>query len=330
MPFDDELVAFQDLELQWSGLLVGNGASRVISDKFAYTSLYEKACSDAIQHPLIADEQNVFTAFGTHNFEQVLSALSVSIVVNHAFNQPTTAIEESYEKIRLSLVEAVHAVHIPHAEVPQETLLAMRAALLEYDFVYTTNYDLLLYWTIMQGKDEFRDYFFSGSTFDIGNTEVWHKSTKILFLHGALHLYRTRLGQTYKRAGGLTGNLLDDFATPIPQEDGAVPLFITEGSSAEKLRSIYTSDYLSFAYSQLSRHAGPLVIFGQSMEDEFDKHLTIAIKSSACKDLGIGIYRQNVASIADMKAKWAAKFPKLDLHFFDSETHPLGDPAFRV
>lgn len=325
MAFDDTLLKFTEIKQEWSGIVVGNGASRAVADSFAYTSLYDKACSTDIEHPLEPQDQAIFEALKTRNFEQVLSALSTAKLVNGAFAQPTTQIDESYERIRLSLVESVHAVHIPHGEVSEEVLLAIRSALLDYDFVYSTNYDLLIYWAIMQGPNEFRDYFFSGPVFDLGNTEVWHKSTKILFLHGGLHLYRTREGQTFKRNSGLYGNLLDDFATEIAGQEGAVPLFVTEGSASDKLRSIYTSDYLSFCYSQLSGHSGPLVIFGHSLDDQFDSHIKTAIRGSSTKVIGIGILPVNDGtSIAETKANWVAKFPNHELLFFDSSTHPLG------
>lgn len=329
--FDDGLVAFDDIKQAWSGIIVGNGASRAIADTFAYASLYEQACSTKITNPLAAHEQGIFEALGTRNFEQVLSALGTTRLVSNAFGHPIPTLEESYERIRIALVEAVHDIHIPHAQIPEEILLKIRAALLSYDYVYSTNYDLLIYWAVMQGPAEFRDYFFSGSIFDIGNTEVWQKSTKLLFLHGGLHLYRTRAGQTYKRTSGQWGNLLDDFGTPIPEQDGAVPLFITEGNSIDKLRSIYTSDYLSFAYTQFSRHSGPLVIFGHTLDEQFDHHLVNAIRGSKNRVLGIGIHPNTAGhSVSQLKALWFAKFHNFELNFFDSSTHPLGLPELHA
>jgi hypothetical protein len=330
--FDDSLIKFDELDKPWSGILVGNGASRVVADTFAYASLYQTASSNNVSHPLEAHEIGIFDALQTRNFEQVLSALATTKLVNTAFALPVDSLAQSYDRIRVSLVEAIRSIHIPHAAVPAEILTEMRAALLKYDFVYSTNYDLLLYWAIMLGRGEFRDYFFSGNIFDISNTEVWQKSTKMLFLHGGLHLYRTRIGQTYKRTAGQWGNLLDDFGTPIPDQDGAVPLFITEGNSSDKLRSIYTSDYLSFAYTQFSRHSGPLVIFGHSLDEQFDQHLISAIRGSTNRVLGVGLhpYSAGTKTIAQIKALWFSKFHNFDLHFFDSSTHPLGSATLHV
>lgn len=332
MAFDNSLAAFPDIKQQWNGILVGNGASRAVADSFAYSSLYDTASGTGIAHPLQAHEQSIFAALKTKNFEQVLSALGISTMVGHAFGIDVAEIETSYDRIRAALVEAVHAVHVPHASVPIETLTAVRVALLTYDFVYSTNYDLLIYWSIMENPAEFRDYFFSGMHFDIGNTEVWSKATKVLYLHGGLHLYRTYNGATVKRQAGAWGNLLDDFGSPIPDVPEAVPLFISEGASADKLRSIFTSDYLAFAYNQFSRQSGPLVIFGQSLEEQYDQHLISAIQGGSNRILGVGIHPASLGakSVAEIKAHWFTKFPNFELHFFDSTTHPLGNAALQT
>jgi len=328
--FDDSLPAFSDIDQQWSAILIGNGASRAISATFAYRSLYDMACSRSVAHPIVSPEREVFDTLDTRNFEQVLAALSNAIMIDGVYNLDSHDISTSYERIRTSLVEAVHAVHIPFAQIPPETLHSIREALLDYTFVYSTNYDLLIYWAIMQDPTHFKDYFFSGSLFDAGNVEVWDKSTRFMFLHGALHLYRTRAGGTYKRAAGAFGNLLDDFGTPIPEFDGATPLFITEGDSRDKLRSIYTSDYLAFSYGQFMHNSGPLVIFGQSLEPQFDQHLISAIRGSRNRTLGIGIHAASTGSVAAKKAEWFTKFYNFDLQFFDATTHPLGSSNLAV
>jgi hypothetical protein len=332
MPFDDDLESFTALTEPWSGILIGNGASQVVSQRFRYASLFDRAASTAVAHALTDPDKQIFNQLGTKNFEQVLWGLRTARIVAQAFGNDHAHIDAAYDRIRTSLVEAVHSVHIPWASVPAATLQAIRAALLKYDYVYSTNYDLLLYWAIMQDPSGFKDWFF-GPIFDIGNTEIWDKATKVLFLHGALHLYRTNEGRTYKRAAGEFGNLLQDFGTPIPDSPEAVPLFVTEGTSADKLRSIFTSDYLSFAYTSLSRHDGPIVIFGQSLEEQFDKHIIDAIRGSRPRVVGIGIYPATATAerpIRAIKAEWQGKLPPFDLRFFDSTTHPLGDPAFAV
>ena len=328
MPIDDALAAFSELNVEWSGILIGNGASQVLSALFGYSSLYETACNQPL-NPLTPEDQAIFTSLRTRNFEQVLSALNTTRLVATAFGHGTGDYAAAYDRIRAALVQAVRTVHIAHADVPEPALLGIRLELLRYSFVYSTNYDLLIYWSIMKGPEEFRDYFF-GPTFDLGNTEIWRKSTRLLFLHGALHLYRTLMGGTYKRSAGNFGNLLEDFGSPIEGVEAAVPLFISEGEWTDKLSSIYNSDYLAFAYSQFARHEGPLVIYGQSLTEQYDRHLLTAIRSSPNREVGISIYPGSATAdrpIRAIKTEWMTKLPEFKIHFFDSTTHPLGDPA---
>jgi hypothetical protein len=119
-------------------------------------------------------------------------------------------------------VQAVKSVHVPWASIPEGNLRTFKQALLPYHFVYSTNYDLILYWLIMlDGPSGFTDYFFA-PRFDLGNTEMWGRATKVLFLHGGLHLYRELSGETIKRKAEPWQNLLDLFGTPL--EPPAVPL----------------------------------------------------------------------------------------------------------
>lgn len=324
---DDALAQWGELsDIPWTSMLVGNGASCAIWQGFRYRSLYEQSCAANGGHGLTANAIHIFESLGTNNFELVLSALKTASLVMDAIDQDPAATDELYTVTQSALVEAVKSVHIPWVKVPDETKQTIKKELLNYDFVFSTNYDLILYWSIMhEDPIGFRDYFFA-PRFDLSNTEIWLKATKVLFLHGGLHLYRELSGQTLKRKAGEYQNLLDLFGTPL--EPPAVPLFISEGSSADKLKSIYRSDYLSFCYSQLMKQRGALVIFGQSLTAEFDGHLVSAIKNSDVKTLGISLLPG--AEVSANKTRFYAAFPNMDLHFFDARTHPLGTANLRV
>jgi len=147
-----------------------------------------------------------------------------------------------------------------------------------------------------------------------------------MFLHGALHLYRELSGRTLKRKAEEWQNLLDLFGVEL--EPRAVPLFVTEGSSKDKLSSINRSDYLSFCYSQFARHRGPLVIFGHSLAPDFDGHLIDAIRKSDAAVLAISMLPGT--QVPANKARMYAAFPNMDPHFFDATSHPLGAAALHV
>lgn len=154
---------------------------------------------------------------------------------------------QQYEQIRDALAAAVHYVHSPWDRLPEEVLLSIGDTLTKYKRVYTTNYDIVIYWAAMLTNDrpidhEFKDFFWTNGAeetteFDIANAGIWGQNvTGILYLHGALHLVRTLDGATHKICNHEDAKVLDRFGAPIL--DGAVPLVVSEGDSANKLASI--------------------------------------------------------------------------------------------
>lgn len=329
MPIDEHLDPWDEVRAgrEFSGILVGNGASRAVWNRFEYGSLYEVARDHNIIHRLTPPDVALFDALNTRNFEYVLAALATARRVNEALAIPAPVIHDRYASIQQALVEAVRTTHVPWANVPADVLEAIRSALLDYRFVYSTNYDLLIYWAVMyEGGDGFKDFFWAPN-FDPGNTELWGKATGVFYLHGALHLYRTLRGRTLKRAAGIGLNLLDLFGTE--PEPGATPLFISEGAAEDKAESIHRSDYLTFAYTQLAHHDGPLCIFGHSLGD-VDQHIVDAIRRAGIRDIACSLRHGPREAVIASKANIIAKLPEANLLFYDAATHPLGSPDLRI
>lgn len=320
---DGSLVTWETLKGTFAngGILIGNGASVAIWPGFEYASLYEIACDGDLEGHLNEDEIALFRQLGTKNFELVLSALNTSQVVLDALRQSSTLVQERYSQIRTALVASVHKVHVPWLAVVESTLDEINAELRNYQSVFSTNYDLLVYWSIMRDATSFRDFFW-GPRFDLANTAIWGKCTKAYYLHGGLHLYKGMFGETIKRVAPEGLNLLDVFGTPF--EPNTSPLLVAEGTAREKLQSIYMSDYLSFAYSALCRHKGPLVVFGHGWGDS-DAHIATAIAASHATEVAVAMLpSEDPASIVRQKARVIEKLPDTKLHFFDGTTHPLG------
>lgn len=306
----------------WDALLVGNGASCAVSARFRYHALYEEACRQP--NPLVpVGAQAVFQEFQTQNFETVLRSISTTRRVNACLNLTEEATQTTYETVRDGLIAAVNAKHIPWS-----TFIAVRAQihgeLLRYNWVFSTNYDLLVYWAIMFDKTDFRDYFWP-SPFDLTNTEVWGKATRILFLHGGLHLEMRNDGGTYKRTADL-GDLLSTFGGST----SAFPLFVSEGSWQDKMRAIRASDYLSFAYSKLAEHEGPLVIFGHALSDVEDGHIVRAVAASKSDPIAVSVFATDPDAVITRKAELRHRLPYKQLLFFRSSSHPLGNPSLLV
>ncbi len=109
---DSSLPDYTDIQGPWTGILIGNGASRAVSSKFAYTSLYDVAVSGSIENALTAEDQALFDTMHTRNFEQVLSTLATATFVNKHLGIATQPVQDVYDRIRLALVESVRSVHI--------------------------------------------------------------------------------------------------------------------------------------------------------------------------------------------------------------------------
>ncbi len=312
---------------KWTGLLIGNGASCAIADSFRYSSLRERATA-GIPHPLTDADKALFAEFDTDSFEDVLAALWISTRTARVLSLGRLTLVRRYLHVRRSLIEAVQRIHLAWSEeLRDKALRPRRLYLRSLDSVYSTNYDLLLYWTIMSGvgvAPGFVDFFWSNPpAFNPSDTGIgwWNAgATKVYYLHGGLHLFRNRSGFSRKQVASV-GSLLDRVGRPF------APLYVAEGASARKLRAILRSDYLHFALDRFRTHAGALVVFGHSLQEQSDGHLVAAMQSWTRRQVAISV----VGSLTDdqrraEKLRIMRLFPRLVLQFYDASTHPLGAP----
>jgi hypothetical protein len=320
-------------EFEGGGLLLGNGASRTVWDKFGYSSLYEAAQSVQMEHQLSPKDITIFKAMdNTEDFERVLAALWVTQTICNALNQDVEAVRERYESIQQALIETVKAVHVPWEYISDKVLPKLYSAILPYQVIYTTNYDLLLYWAIMtEYPPKFKDYFWSeNDSFDIDYANLFHTEDRsILYLHGALHLVRSTLSGKTRKLTATSRNLLTQFGQSL--NSGETPLFVTEGRPHDKLASIRSSDYLSFAYEQFANHEGNLVIFGHSLGDS-DQHLINAMKHWVNRTIAVSMRpsANDPNRVIEYKAKIKRQLPQAHIIFYNAETHPLGKQGLRI
>lgn len=308
-----------------SALLLGNGASRAVWRPFAYFSLFDIA-QRVRNKPLGLSDQALFKSMNTELFEPLLSALNTTVRVNAALAISSSAPLNRYYAIKEALIHAVRSVHIPWKLLPATTLTAINAELRNYRTVFSSNYDLLCHWAASTAPDGFAPLFDDEGDFDVSRTQV--QGTRLLYLHGGLHLLKTQEGGTRQRAAD-GSQLLNGFAINTP---GDVPLFVNEGASDDKLRAIRASDYLTWCYAELARHSEGLCVFGHHL-DQADRHLLQAIKQARPVHIAIGILPVSEAAIISQKQHYARLFadsPALLVHFFDAATHPLGAAQLNV
>jgi hypothetical protein len=331
---DESLAEWTDVAqlCDWEALLVGNGASIAVYDGFRYGRLYDVAASDAPANRLADEDVALFETFETVNFEQIMANLVVAEAVTEALDRPPEFIAERYDSIRSALASAVHAIHVPWEALTRQTLITVKEAMREFRYVFSTNYDLLLYWALMfEGPGGFTDYIFRGDGhFDPLDVDVWRPAvTRVLFLHGGLHLVRLSGGRTAKRVRTEFEALLDLFGEPLPSDPYASPLVVTEGTSENKLRSISSSDYLSFALATFRDISGPVVAFGHSL-GEFDQHIVRSMRRWQDREIAVSVLPGTDEEVVQKKAEIRAALPAAQLYFFNAFTHPLGLPELKT
>ncbi|MEZ5077110.1 MAG: DUF4917 family protein [Solirubrobacterales bacterium] len=315
----------------WSAILLGNGLSVNLSRYFAYQSLYEEAKPRRGRGGLSDKDRAVFKAFDTTNFEVVLAKLRDAITMAEVLGRKPAPYRQRFRSVQDALGEAVRRVHLEWTEVPDETLGAIKAELRRYGAVFSTSYDLILYWAIGHNDDYglFRDCFWSnGCEFDPEDSEVRAGGRPVYYMHGALHLIVQGSGVTRKMTQE-DGRLLDQFGKPIKGDDEARPLLISEATAREKLRGIEGNDYLAHVYDQFKEQDKPLAAFGHSLSEQ-DRHLIDAINENPDRPVAISMVRRSKKHLREQQSYIWGKLHTEDVVFYDAATHPLGSAELTI
>jgi hypothetical protein len=312
---------------EWDTLLLGNGMSINIWEPFRYRKLYDYAKGDGLSRL----DRRLFAS--TPNFERVLGDLLTAIRVNEAVELDATPLVERYQNIQLALVQAVRAVHLRRERVPLATREAIAAVMKQFEWVFTTSYDLLVYWAMAcRGFGPFMDHFRYGGRCEFDPKRALPTGSRIpvYFLHGALHLVTGEGGATWKltQGNGNLESLLSQFGRPIEGDASARPLVVTEGSADDKLDAIESNVYLSHALERLYERDLPVVVFGSSLGEQ-DSHLAEALSEHPDRPIAISMLP---ASKKELRLQQNEIYGRLasELLFFDATTHPLGDPSLSV
>lgn len=296
----------------WESLLLGNGSSINISPDFAYGALRDEA---DFTRDLERPEEEIFELFRTTDFETVLAKLQDTIALAAIVGKSIAPYLDRFLRVQEALGKTVQRVHPRWVEIPEETLAALRMAFESYRRIFTTNYDLLLYWAVVSNTDLFRDCFWANerNEFDPRHCKVGPDHTATYYLHGALHLVAEKSGITRKLTRG-SGQLLDQFGKPDEDDREARPLLVTEGSSA---------------YRTFEKEGGSLLVFGQSLRGQ-DHHLIDAINANPRRRVAISMHWKSEGDLEQMRHKLLSKLDVREVYFFDAKTHPLGNPHLRI
>ena len=369
----------KDFENNEANLLLGKDFSCSVWSNFKDTSVYEKASSQNNDITFLnsggtylsAENIKIFKDLDTESFEKVLAFFSrtkevVNEILGAQAHPPILQnIEERYQNIQRSLVQAIKDLHIPGDKIktPQEdpyilatveknraVLKTIQKELLKYHNLFSTSYDLIIYWSLMLDKikkeTKFRDYFDS-EKFDpeaeafkkYEKDDKKYKILRVFYLYGSLLLYPE--GEEIRKLKNSSNvekieNILDNW-----EKLGIPSLCMVEGTSTDKLRFINKSKYLLFAYERLEKHTNKLVILGNplNLEKNQDKNFLLnqrlidAIIKSKPDTLAISIIidDENDDEYKEQQIKyWEDVMNRDDIRFFNVNTHPLFNSTLRI
>lgn len=312
----------------WKDILLGNGASIAIHRRFRYRSLMKVAKRPSCPNRLKPVDISLFRHFGTTKFESILRILHQSKEVNKILRLSIAQHRARYKAIQRALIGAIGQVHPDFYELDDASLHAASKFLSKFKRVFTTNYDLLLYWIAMYAKDQFGDYFWRG-VFNPNDTELWKNRSAVIYLHGALFLFSGENGSVKKIKARIARDLQVRIRNKL--EAGTIPVIVTEGSSKRKLAEIRRRDYLDFGLTKLRRSDKNLVIFGHSLSPQ-DNHIVETINESPREIIAYAIHvrKKTAPRLEALREKIKSKFSsEKRVLFFDSDTFPIYRAALR-
>lgn len=333
-------------------LLLGNGFSIACKPNiFCYSSLFAEA-----KRKMPPELVEIFAILETQDFERAIRALIDASKILGAY-LPTEArsaerlIMDS-ERLKGDLIQAVAGTHPARPfDITSDQYSACRLFLANFisegsgGKIYTFNYDLLLYWTLMHEAEELNydcvdlkhDDGFRKDAVNVDADYVeWqgegasNASQNIHYLHGALHLFDAGY-QLQKYTWKNSGKALIDQANEALKRN-AFPVFVAEGKSSSKLSKIMHNAYLhhnlkSFAsVCQVKARSGKaLFVYGHSF-DSNDAHVINKIGYGKIDHLFVSLYgnpdstantkiRANVSLIADLRGQ---SDRQLDVTYYDA------------
>lgn len=265
-------------------ILIGNGFSIGLNSSFSYESLLNSAD--------IGDISNIFKQLGTTNFEVVLNHMQFAATLASMYGCQCnflSELEHDIGRLRESLIDVLMRVHGKFhtaSDLSEDLKKECTAFLRPFTTIYSTNYDMLLYWVWLYDLEFNKSRPGAGDGFTYSTYEGL-KPGGIRFLHGALHLFSE---------GGVTRKVTYKKKEPIlsqirsGMDEGKFPIIILEGSHSAKEVGIYQNKYLDECFDEFKRVTGTLTTFGISFGPS-DAHLSKAIiDNKELRKLYLGVY----------------------------------------
>lgn len=312
-------------------LLLGNGYSIAACDLFNYKELFEMA--DFSTMPQV---RCIFETYGTINFEYVLEVLGHAERVADCLPPPAQmpTVADCREWLINEFIHTLERVHPDNMfnygalTCIDEDMYARNGRFLRlFNNIFTLNYDLILYRSILQNnlegifKDCFRGYDDGLLVFSPDISCVPH----IFYLHGALHLRKSPENMAYKVRYTPHYNLLAKLHDHLQQN--IYPILVFEGRDQEKVKTINNDAYLTYINQIFANITGMLVTFGFSFGNN-DAHIINSIINSGVSYLLVGAHGNvtsdmqmtlnNILLLANQRHQVGARTCPLTIDIYDT------------
>lgn len=335
--FDNVLASIKKNPKRPFHLLLGNGFSVAYDAAiFSYNALH-----DFVTKLKDKDLSTILGVIETRNFEVIMQYLGHFSALITAFGGDPTLkkrVDAASAKLKTSLLEAVKVLHPEHVfKVPEAESKACATFLKTFldtgGNIYSTNYDLLLYWVLMRnsvvkhvdgcGRELEND---TGELMkpedQIWSDLIWGKhrdEQNVFYLHGALPFFDTGVA-VVKEEYDVYNYLLEKISARM--EKGEYPIFVTAGDGKQKLEHITHNQYLTYCYDSFCQTEGSLVTFGFGF-GPYDEHIIDAINRSAKRKAPDKLWSVYIGVYSDDDKKrieqLAGQF-RCKVHVYDAKT----------
>ncbi len=247
------------------------------------------------------------------DFELVHQKMNNAIDVINMYSEKTELVEKLEEQIQFLRAQLIIAVSRSHpssfttecgnveSKKRQKRVGKCRKFLLNFDTVFSLNYDLLLYWVRCFEKN-----FLGNDSFDKIDGELVFcrdDDADFLFPHGSLFTYRDGVGATKcrsSRAHPILARLEENI------NRGKFPMCVSEGTGEQKLEAIKSNYYLNFSYNQIKESQGTIFTFGCSFLDSKDDHIIKAMLKSPAERIIVGEYKPSKRNFHRLELAFAS------------------------
>jgi hypothetical protein len=331
------------LDLSSSGkrrILLGNGFRISLNSQiFSYGSLYGNA--DFSESPNV---QGVFNTLGTYDFELVIRFLADMANTLRIYDPANSGLIDELERdseiVKDALASAIARGHPSYPfDIKDEQYLSCREFLRNFSNIFTLNYDVLLYWTMMKNDLGDRDLNHDdGFRHPPEEPELpwvsWQQANKatVAYLHGALHLFDAGADIIKYTWSKTDIPLMQQIRSSLDQD--RYPLFVAEGDSDSKRQRIMHSAYLHKAMRSFEEcckgQGNSIFVFGHSFAEN-DAHIFQCITKGNIGKLFVSLYgnrdsdenlkiRNATQLLADKRVALRGAGNPLEVHFYNAET----------